>query len=243
MKINLQWAWDKVRELWYNPYYLWLYWSQNYNLDTENSDVDYKCIVLPNLKELVKNTNRTSTTIEFEWWQIDIKDIRVYVDSAVKVNVNFIEILNTPYFLWNPTIREYFTPLLNELGGQYLRSCLGMIAQKHHALEHPYPSKIEQIEKFWYDPKQLCHIVRLFILMQRYLKGVYNYIHDWEEKEMLLNIKSWVIPLQKAREMADEYYCKAKDLVTALSPKDSFETKRELIEFAQDEVISFINNN
>lgn len=45
-----------------------------------------------------------------------------------------------------------------------------MQEQKFHALRHPFPSKLDVIERFGYDPKQLCHIIRLALLMERYRK-------------------------------------------------------------------------
>lgn len=241
--MNLKWAWNKVKELWYNPYYLWLYGSQNYNLHTEKSDFDYKCIILPTLEDLVRQKKPVSETIEFEWGQIDLKDIRTYIESAVKVNVNFIEILSTDFYLWNPQLRMAFTPLLKELWNQYLRACLWMIEQKYHALEHPYPSKEYEIKTYWYDPKQLCHIVRLYLLMDRYLKWNYDYIHKWKERDWLLTLKSWSKTLEEARLLAEEYKKIAKELVDNYKWVDTYVNKRLLINISENIIIDNIRKN
>lgn len=47
----------------------------------------------------------------------------------------------------------------------------GMAYEKLKALEHPYPSIIDKIEKYGFDGKQLSHILRLQIFMQRWLTG------------------------------------------------------------------------
>lgn len=242
-KINLQWAWNKIIELWYKPYYLWLYWSQNYNIHTEKSDVDYKCIIMPTLEDLVNQTKPISKTIDFEWWQIDLKDIRTYIESAVKVNINFIEILSTKYWIWDWEIRKFFNPLLNEMWWQYLRACYWMLEQKYHALEHPFPSKEYEIKTFWYDPKQLCHIVRLNLLMNRYLKWDYSYIHNSIEARSLLKIKSWYRDLEWARKTAIKTRELAKKLVDEYKWVDTYINKKLLIQFSRDIIIKNIKDN
>ncbi len=245
MKERLERAWNKVIELWYTPYYLWLYWSQNYNLDTEESDFDYKCIILPTLDDLVNQTKPTSIIIDFEWWQIEIKDIRNYVESAVKVNVNFIEILSTPHYLWCPDIRKFFEPLLNELWTQYLRACMWMIMQKYHALERPFESKLKEIEKFWYDPKQLCHIVRLRTIMERRVCDTpsLSFTHEWDEKDCLLLLKKWHFWLDSARLIAKSNIEKAESILADYKWVDTYKTKEEMIKWSRELIIKNIRLN
>lgn len=232
--MNLKWAWDKVVELWYTPYYLWLYWSQNYWLDTDESDFDYKCIILPTLDELVNQTKPTSKTVEFEWGLIDIKDIRTYIDSAVKVNVNFIEILNTEYYLWDDSLRKYYKLLLDELWNQYLRACKWMLLEKYNALEKEYPSTKDNILKYWYDPKQLTHIVRLYILMSRYISWNYDLKIEWEQKDEIMKIKSWFYSLRQARVLASMYYNMSNELLFSYNKPDSYGTKDDLIKLSKE---------
>jgi hypothetical protein len=243
MENRLQRVWNKVVNLWYTPYYLGLYWSQNYWLDTEKSDFDFKCIILPTLEDLVSQRKPVSKVLEFEWGQIDLKDIRTYIESAVKVNINFIEILSTEYYLWDANIRKFFTPLLDEMGWQYLRACLGMLHQKFHALKHPFPSKEYEIKTFWYDPKQLCHILRLRLLMQRYLKWNYNYSHKWIEKDVLINFKNWIKDLERAEIIAREELILAMNIVDTYEWEDVYFTKHKLIEFSRQVIIDNIRKN
>lgn len=240
MKNRLQRAWDLVQNKWYTPYYLWLYGSQNYWIDIETSDFDFKCIIIPNLKDLIRNTKPVSEVIEFEWWQIDIKDIRSYIDSAVKVNVNFIEILQTEHHLWDTKLRKFYKPLLEEMWWQYLRACFGMMKMKKEALRHPYPSKISEIEKYWYDPKQLCHIARLNILMNRYIDWNYYLKHSDEEKIWLLNIKSWMFSQDQIDFVADNYLADSQNIIDNYNKQDIFDTKKELIEFSYNIIEKYI---
>lgn len=240
MKDRLKRVWNEVEKLWYNPYYLWLYWSQNYWIDTESSDFDFKCIIIPTLDDLIKERKPTSEVIEFEWGQIEIKDIRNYIDSAVKVNVNFIEILNTEYYLWDWEIRKFFTQLLKEMWLQYLRACRWMMEQKWNALEHRYPSKEVVIDKFWYDPKQLCHIIRLRKLMKRYINNNYNFTHSWEEKDLLIDVKKWCHNLIIARKIAETERVNADFILKNYKWVDIYNAKKDMIKFSQEKIKEFI---
>lgn len=51
-------------------------------------------------------------------------------------------------------------------------SCMvGMAREKFHALCHAYPSKVEVLEKFGYDPKQLHHLIRLKYFFEHYVSN------------------------------------------------------------------------
>lgn len=240
MQDRLKRAWKFVEDKWYKPYYLGLYGSQNYNLDTPKSDFDFKCIILPTLEDLVNKEKPLSCVFDFEWWQIELKDIRNYVESAVKVNVNFIEILSTEHYLGAPEIRKFFTPLLSELWTQYLRGCLWMIMQKFHAMERPFESKKYEIETFGYDPKQLCHIVRLNLLMKRRLEWDYSFKHDTEEKDYLIRTKWWAHSLWLAREIAKLHIDNSERIVNDYKWEDKFDTKNEMIKWSRDLIIKNI---
>ena len=143
--------------------------SGNYGLDVENSDVDTKLIVLPTVDEIVFNKKPISTThIRENDEHIDLKDVRLYFQTFYKQNLNFLEILFTPYFIINPNYQNLWEHVvehreeiarLNIVRG--LKSMKGIALEKYHAMEHLYPSKIDIIEKYGYDPKQLHHIARV----------------------------------------------------------------------------------
>ena len=81
------------------------------------------------------------------------KDIRSYTESVVKCNVNFLEILCTPYYIWPEFFRREIKNLMSEMWAFYLKACYGMMLEKQEALRHPYPSTKDKIAKYWYDPK------------------------------------------------------------------------------------------
>ena len=87
---------------------VFLYGSQNYGTDTEDSDVDAKGIVIPSFSQLVSKEDITYTH-EFEDGNdnsLDVKDIRLMFEQFAKCNINFVEILFTQYSIINPMYKD-----------------------------------------------------------------------------------------------------------------------------------------
>ena len=77
---------------------IFLQGSQNYGLELPTSDVDTKLIVTPSFEEIAMNKKPHSTThVRANEEHIDFKDIRLYMETFKKQNLNFLEILFTPY--------------------------------------------------------------------------------------------------------------------------------------------------
>jgi hypothetical protein len=184
--------------------------SQNYNLDYEGSDIDSKCIVLPSFVDVILNHPPVSTThVTEEDEHIDLKDIRLMMECFKKQNINFIEVLFTKYKIMNPKYEKMFQPMFdnNEKIARYNNysaiTCIsGMCMEKYKALEHPYPSLVDKIEKFGYDPKQLHHIVRLNEFAVRYINGEpYKDCLISKNRNYLIDIKRGIHTLDEAREI------------------------------------------
>ena len=197
----------------YEIFGLYLQGSQNYLLETEHSDIDSKCIILPSLTDLIKNHRPISTTIKLDnGEQVDVKDIRIMFENFKKQNINFVEILFTRYFVINLKY-EYFNKELISRRDQIARmdekrainSMIGMSQQKLKALSHPYPSLIDKIEKYGYDPKQLHHIVRLNYFIKDYISGK-DYIdclyQNKDKVDYLKKLKTESMELKEAEKLA-----------------------------------------
>jgi hypothetical protein len=106
-----------------------------------------------------------------------------------------VEILFTPYKIINPMYADFWNELVknNELIARYdpvgaVKTMKGIAMEKFHALKHEYPSKVELIQKFGYDPKQLHHLLRVDEYLERYIDGeryadclisqMSDYLHD-----------------------------------------------------------------
>jgi predicted nucleotidyltransferase len=193
---------------------LFLQGSQNYGLDTPNSDIDTKLIVIPSFKDIALAAQPVSTThVRVNQEHIDFKDIRLYMNTFRKQNLNFLEILFTPFTMINSMYFDQWDRLIEERESiarmnpwRAVKSMKGIALEKYHAMEHAYPSKVDVLAKHGYDPKQLHHLVRVDNYLTRYIAG-----ESYEEclipkdnmKEFLLEIKRGKWPLEKARELAE----------------------------------------
>ena len=213
--------------------------SQNYNMDDADSDVDTKCLVVPSLDEIVLAAQPVSTThcivdgklvyTEEEKMgaeHCDAKDIRLYWKTLLKANINFVEILFTDFAIINPMYQDLWDKVLsmreaiarvNPLAA--IKAMMGMVSEKYFALTHRYPSRVEWLDKFGYDPKQLHHLIRIYYFMYAYFHGKLFSYDDLVKGEHLLpadqeNIKDikmlLYVDLETAQKQADLFLELAK---------------------------------
>lgn len=153
--------------------------SQNYGLDLPDSDVDTKLIVVPSFKDICLNRKPVSTThVRANNEHIDWKDIRLYMETFHKQNLNFLEILFTDYYWINPMYEDQWMRLVQKREQiarmnpwRAVKSMKGIAMEKYHAMEHEYPSKVDILAKWGYDPKQLHHLLRVEEYLGRYING------------------------------------------------------------------------
>lgn len=190
--------------------------SQNYGLDYEGSDLDTKLIVVPSFKDIALNHKPVSTThVRANDEHIDFKDIRLYMETFRKQNLNFLEILFTPYFWWNADYASEWHRLVTERENiahmnpyRAVKAMKGVALEKYHAMEHRYPTKIDIIDKYGYDGKQVHHLLRVDDYLTRYIAG-----ESYEsclrptpsKRDHIMDYKRQLIPIEQAREEADKY--------------------------------------
>lgn len=190
--------------------------SQNYGLDYEGSDVDTKLIVVPSFKDICLNHKPVSTThVRANDEHTDWKDIRLYMEHFRKQNLNFLEILFTPYCIINPMYKEEWDRLVAARESiarmnpyRAVKSMKGIALEKYHAMEHRYPSKADIIDKYGYDGKQTSHQIRVYDYLGRYIAD-----EDYESclrpsadlVPLIMKYKTHQIPLEQARIAAKMY--------------------------------------
>lgn len=194
---------------------IWLQGSQNYGLDLPTSDVDTKLIVVPTFKDIALNRKPVSTThVRANDEHIDFKDIRLYIETFKKQNLNFLEILFTNYFIVNPLYAEQWNRLVEAREQiahmnpyRAVKSMKGIALEKYYAMEHPYPTKLDLIEKYGFDGKQVHHLIRVDDYLARYINGE-SYESCLKPSHELvahmLDYKCHKIDLTAAREEAKE---------------------------------------
>lgn len=160
----------RVENMELNPVFAGLYGSQNYGLATEDSDVDVKIIIVPRFRDLVLGKNKISKTLNGENAedQIDLKDISLMVENWKKQNINYLEILFSPYQVINTEFASEFEKLINRREDiarydnyRFLDALLGMAKQKQDSLE--LESKEESEE---YNLKNFLHLKRLALFLK-----------------------------------------------------------------------------
>lgn len=172
--------------------------SQNYGLSDEGGDIDSKLLALPCFEDVVLNRQAVSRThVMGNGEHCDVKDIREHFKTFRKQNVNFVEILFTERHLFNHDYADLWMELLRRreeiaryCPGRAVKRMKGMAHEKLNALTHEYPSRMPWIERYGYDPKQLSHILRLDIMIDRYVAGApYGECLDMSGRPELLRVK------------------------------------------------------
>lgn len=172
----------------YTFYFCALYGSQNYGLDTEDSDVDSKIAVIPSGKDIILGYEKLSTTLRLEDGSVcEVKDIREMANQFYKGNINFTEMLYTPYYIQNENISQpysfdvlklYRDMIANRDPLNLMKMVAAMARTKYLTLTKVNSNNKEVIEKYGYDPKSLVTLLRLETFM-------YNYLFDYPENYSL----------------------------------------------------------
>lgn len=198
---NLMVCYNTLKEQNYSPVFVSLYGSQNYNLDIENSDYDYKAVVMPTIEDVILNRKPVSTTIEHKSGLCDVKDIRLFFKELKKQNQCCVETLFSKDFYFSKDAVGYLLLKellpIRELVAHYdlkaTANCiLGMILQKKNKVFKPRPSTKEKIEKYGYDSKDLCYVLRLEEFLFGVLRGdSYTLSLKSKNVEFLKKIKTY----------------------------------------------------
>lgn len=203
-----------VHALGYTPIYLAVYGSQNYGLSLDTaayrSDLDFKCIVLPSLRDLVEGKRPVSLTVETHEGQIDIKDIRVFMEAVCKMNPAYLECLATPNCLMLKhgqclmEMRALLPELLAQRGAAFAHACRGLFMQKERQMCHPFPAAMEKIRAYGYDGKQVHHMYRLLRMLQTFAQtGEMQLTAPQDARALLMDLKLGGVSLDDARAMIE----------------------------------------
>ena len=136
------------------------------------------------------------------------------METFRKQNLNFLEILFTDYYIINPLYERQWNRLvknreeiahMNKV--RAVKSMYGIAMEKYHAMKHPYPSKIELLNKYGFDGKQVHHLLRVQDYLARYIDGesYKDCLRPTAEiVPHLLEYKRQQVPLEIAEKEAEE---------------------------------------
>ena len=210
-----------------------LYGSQNYNLADEDSDVDTKILVIPTLQDLIFNTKPYNKLYEIgdKLEHIECKDIRDYFKIFRKQDINFIQILFTDYFIVNSEYQDLWDILqenrekiarLNEY--RTIQCMRGRANNVYHNLDHITSTNYGKLMKYGIDPKQLSHLVRVYLFLSKYIEGkpYKDCIRVDEDRDYVIGLKKNCggYSEKKARSLALEYYNKIDSIINNVDFKN-----------------------
>lgn len=238
---NIRYTESELKKRGYKPLYIGLYGSDNYDLNTAESDYDFKAIVAPTIRDFIKG-KQVSTTIKLPFGLCDVKNPQNMFNCWKKQNINFLEILFTKYCLYYDNLFYDLRKMREEIARwrplNNVMCIYGMACEKYHALFHEYPSNKEKIEKYGYDSKQLHHLLRLeyfingyfeFLTGSRIYKGIL--VPSYEGRKYLISIKTYerTYSIDEVKLLADRAMKRIKnmkDIIINKSGLDLSENKQ-----------------
>lgn len=244
---RVQQHYNRVVSLGYEVVGVFLQGSWNYGLGWEESDVDTKAIVLPTFEEIALGRKPVSTTYIMENGEhIDLKDIRLMFGCFKKQNINFVEILFTPYFVMNPKYEHEFQWMFDNKDkiASYdvsrLIACIkGQLWNETSRMFKETPGTERNMKLYGCDVKSLSHIIRYMDFFKSYIVDKKSYsgsliptriddimrfkrgdFHSWEVWEVLKELDKFY------EEMEIVYKQK---VVEAIECSEEFESRRDWI--------------
>ncbi len=172
-------------------------------------------MLFPSISDVILGKKTPSTDLVLYDGSLNgVKDYRDTFDLYLKGNVRFLETLYTDFYVANPKYEKFFDDLrqhreliANSLPRRLMHSAAGMAKQKYKALSHPFPSKVEILAKYGYDPKQLHHLARLNIFMYKFIKTLSyeSSLHmSVSERDYISSLKLHPLKVDEAYSLARE---------------------------------------
>ena len=153
--------------------------SHNYNLATKNSDIDSKLLLILNLDNLIWNKSANYLHVMSDNGEhVEVKDIRHYMATILKQNINFVETLFAKELRCNGRYEHEWAALVSmrESIARYnpvaaIDCMLGMARQKQIQMTKMSDGRAANIKKFGYDTKSFHHCMRLLFFAEDYMRG------------------------------------------------------------------------
>ena len=110
-----------------------LYGSQNYNLDTENSDVDSIVVIIPSIKSLLYE-KEVSTTYEMEDHHIVVKDLKAFNKNLLTLSPMAVEPLFAQLKWINDKYKYIYQKFYHDNTQKIAMSCPAILYDKVRAM-------------------------------------------------------------------------------------------------------------
>ena len=210
--------------------------SYNYNMDTPQSDIDSKLLVIPSLEQLVsgKSLNYLHCMSD-NGEHVEVKDIRHYFATMLKQNINFVETLYAQVWIVNPVymrLFHYLFEMRDVISGcnpiATIHCIQGTAHQRYKQMLQSSPARAVEIENYGFDRKSLHHLVRCVFFGEYYMEGT-SYQECLQNNDvpnirrMIMNLKTttvlnkeWAINI--AEDMLDGFDEKVDSYLDTIKP-------------------------
>ena len=141
--------------------------SQNYQLDTENSDIDTVTFVFPTLYDIVFNKEPVSSEFDVSDGKCVVKDIRLAFDLLRKPSPNSVE--------WFITKYKYYNPLYENILKYYLENQAMLFLLTHANYKTAIAATVGAARGYYLrgnnisDGKKVANVLRLKNFILNYL--------------------------------------------------------------------------
>lgn len=213
-----------------------LYGSQNYNLDTEDSDIDLVILYIPAIEKLINLTPPLSKeevlipTIE----KNVLKDIRLFTKELLKGSPNALEILYTDNFLINSVYLSLWEELKDNIKGFLQRKMNSFLIAEfgiiYNVLKNANAEIFspKQAKRVWHSAYTICNTLTF--------KDYNPYVYDNLREDFLKSLESF--NSKKHLESSKMLYYKTKEEVEKFLKSWGYPEDRSKI--LEDKVYSFL---
>jgi hypothetical protein len=195
--------------------------SYNYNMNTPESDKDYKVFVLPTFDDLYNKVEFAKSYIG-ETEDYGVHDVRKLNSLWWKSNINFLEVLFSESVVLNTKLNYDTKIKLNvifehrdeiaKMNLPYLYdACIGMYYNKKNFIDKGTEGTQYLVDKFGYDTKHAMHSLRVLDFLERFAGNYFTdfkqaiwYENDEEYRNFLLNLKHGNFLKEEFMEIAED---------------------------------------
>lgn len=198
---------------------IFLYGSQNYKMDVEDSDVDSILVVLPTFEDLLFKKNWLSKEIYMpdNNEHIVVKDIRCYREELLKQNLNYLETLIGEFYILNPKyqflFQNYFINNRQEIANYNVQNIKNAVASQTLNTLKQYDALGGNLNHK--AAKKLANAYRLFCTIQTVSTVDYSFERLFDLKPEDLAIAMKIKRNQATMAEKDKYYILIKQTAEA----------------------------
>ncbi len=143
--------------------------SQNYELDTENSDYDTFSLVLPSFEDLAFAKDPAAGEYDVGDGKCMYKDIRIALNLLKKPSPNSLEIFFSDYVYINPRYEEIIDNYIKyPPHAQYVMHC-----NYQHMIDACTGMSVQLSKRNMPSGKKLAHAIRMKNMLPYYLDNLY----------------------------------------------------------------------